>query len=203
MLWESANPNPSTPILVFGRNQQSLGSLTPFSCGLSHDFDFDFGWSSASIYILCLWPQRLNPSSMSNNRNKRRRHLTDFQWHTSGINQAPATVRVRHTDFSLDNEGPASLRTTLIPSAASPSRRRTDTEPVYQEDYLLTQLYNTQVENGLDDMEVDNGLGQGDRGVVEGRGVVEDEGVDPQYQRHLDDSEMGTGKTRRKRTAEV
>lgn len=129
--------------------------------------------------------------------NKRRRDLTRFQWHAHDEDKPSATVRMRHTDFSLDDAGPASLRTTLIPTAPSPSRRRVDSDPVYQEDYLLTQLYDSQVEFGLGDMEVDTGLEQ------EEAAVLEDEGVDPQYQRHLEDNELGTGKTRRKRTVEV
>lgn len=136
----------------------------------------------------------MRPSS----RNKRRRDQSTFEWHTND-DQPTSSTRMRHTNISLDAEGPRTLNTTLLsaPAPPPPPPPATQPEPVYRDDYLLTQLFN-QVDDGLAEMDIDNGL--------EGREVegAEDEDGDPQYTRFLEDNNvLGTRKPRKKRTAAV
>lgn len=126
-------------------------------------------------------------------QNKRRRNPQGFEWHNG--DQPPPTARMRHTNISLDAEGPRTLNTTLLPAPVSPPPPppATHSETVYRDDYLLTQLFNqADVE-----MDVVTGLEEGE---MDG---AEDEDGDPQYQRFLEDNELGTGKPRKKRTVTV
>lgn len=131
------------------------------------------------------------------NQSKRRRDPNAFEWHTNN-DQPPPAVRMRHTDISLNDMGQSSVHNTHISAPASPTQSQStpNLEPVYRDDYLLTQLFN-QFNNGLGEMDVVNGFEEGE---TEG---AEDEGVDPQYQQHLEDNDLEAGKPRRKRTAAV
>lgn len=121
-----------------------------------------------------------------------KRRATTFEWDTPtdsppASQDAPrATVRIRHTAFSInDTAGPSSMQSTYITAPASPSKAPPP-ERVYQQDYLLYQM-------GSEPMEVDNGLGGEDD-------ITAEDVVDPEYQEHLDEDAAGLPKPRQKRT---
>lgn len=120
----------------------------------------------------------------------RARKRPTFEWHHSA-HDAPATVRLRHTDISIDNaSGRPSTQSSFITAPASPSKALLR-DRLYTDDYLLHQMGPT--------VEVDDGMGGGG-GLGEhlDEGALEDEdelAVDPNYQRHLD--ELGGAKKKR------
>lgn len=120
----------------------------------------------------------------------RARKRPTFEWHHAPQG-APATVRLRHADISINNaSGRPSAQSSSIIAPASPSKAP-PTERLYTEDYLLHQMGMT--------AEVDDGMGWGG-GLGEhlDEGEPEDEeelAIDPNYQRHLD--ELGGEKKKR------
>lgn len=117
------------------------------------------------------------------------RKRTAFEWHGGQDARPPPTVRMHHSDININSAGPSSVQSSSITAPASPSK----TIPtLYRDDYLLHQL--------ALDVEVDDGLGDGDQ-LGDGLGGDDEDdaegAVDPQYQLHREENLLGT---RQKRT---
>lgn len=140
-------------------------------------------------------------------RGKNRKRRADaFEWHedanADADNQAPPTVRRKHTDINVNMAGLSSTQSSYVTAPASPVKPH-PSERIYRDDYLLHQM-------GLE-IEIEDGLAgvsgaiedENQRDNLEGDELEED--VDPQYQRHLEDNDADVGivKARGKRTPAV
>lgn len=120
-----------------------------------------------------------------------RKRTAAFEWHSNDYSEEgpPPTVRLRHTDISINAAGPSTMQSSYITAPASPSKAVL-TNRVYAEDYLLHQM-------GLL-AEVDDGMGGGLGERLDDAEYAEEGelAIDPKYLLQRDEQ----GGTKQKRT---